>query len=242
MFSILPAMASPRCSLVIPFFQEAGNVMSVVPAACVILGGIDPAFEAILVNDGSTDATGRELAQLAAADPRCRVITLPANRGQAAALLAGLQEARGALIFTMDGDGQNDPRDFPALLALLERDHLDLACGWRRDRHDGALRHAMSRLAFAVRRGLLPDGVHDAGCQLRVFRREVIAALRPSPLMQSFVPAMAVAAGLRTGELPVRHHPRLHGASKYGLANLWWRPFAELLRLRRELAHPILPR
>jgi dolichol-phosphate mannosyltransferase len=236
---ILPsAMPAPRCSLVIPFYQEAGNVASVVPAACAVVAHIDPGFEAILVDDGSMDDTGRELAKVAAADPHCQVLTQPENRGQAAALLAGLHQARGEFILTMDGDGQNDPHDFPALLARLEQGDLDVVCGWRADRHDSVLRQAMSRLGNAVRRRLLHDGVHDAGCQLRVFRRAVIAALRPSPLMQSFLPAMAVSAGFRVGELPVRHHRRSHGASKYGLGNLWWRPFTEMLRLHRELPRP----
>ncbi len=231
-------MPTPRCSLVIPFYQEAGNVASVVPAACAVLAEIDPQFEAILVDDGSTDGTAGELAQIAATDTHCRVITLPENRGQAAALLIGLQNARGEIILTMDGDGQNDPRDFPTLLALLEHDRLDVACGSRLDRHDSALRRALSRLGNAIRRRFLRDGVNDAGCQLRAFCRPVIAALHPSPLMQSFLPAMAVAAGFRVGELPVRHHPRRHGASKYRLGNLWWRPFAEMLRLRRVLRRP----
>lgn len=230
--------APPHCSLVVPFYQEAGNVASVVPPACAVLARLDPNFEAILVDDGSTDGTGNELDRLAAMEPRCRVLHQPENRGQAAALLAGLQEVRGTLVFTMDGDGQNDPADFPALLGKLERDGLDVVCGWRADRHDSTLRRGMSRLANAVRRRLLRDGVQDAGCQLRVFRREVISALRPSSLMQSFLPAMAVAAGFRVGEMPVRHHPRRHGDSKYGLGNLWWRPFTEMLRLRRELPRP----
>ena len=234
-------MPTPRCSLVIPFYQEAGNVASVVRAAGEVVARIDPHFEAILVDDGSTDGTSGELAQIAAADPRCRILSWPENRGQAAALLAGLQQARGEIILTMDGDGQNDPRDFPALFALLDQG-ADVACGWRRDRNDSFLRRAMSRLANAVRRRLLPDGLHDAGCQIRVMRREVIAVLQPSPLMQSFLPAMAVAAGYRTGELVVRHHPRLHGVAKYSLGNLWWRPFAELLRLRRVLRRPTPPR
>ncbi len=235
-------MPSPRCSLVIPFYQEVGCVASVVPAACAVLAQIDTHYEAIFIDDGSTDGTGTELARVTAANPHCRIVTLPENRGQAAALLAGLQQARGELILTMDGDGQNDPGDFPALLALLEQQKLDLACGWRRDRHDSALRRVMSRLANAVRSRVLRDGVHDAGCQLRVMRRAVTATLLPSPLMQSFLPAMAVAAGLRVGEMPVRHHPRLHGDSKYSLGTLWWRPFSEMLRLRRLLTRPVSPR
>jgi dolichol-phosphate mannosyltransferase len=235
-------VTSPRCSLVVPFYQEAGNIVPVLTSARDVVAQLDPQFEAILVDDGSTDATGRELAQIAAADPRCRIITLPENRGQAAALLAGLQQARGELILMMDGDGQNDPRDFPALLALLEQGGVDVACGWRSDRHDSALRRGLSRLANAIRSRVLHDGLHDAGCQLRIFRREVIAALQPSPLMQTFLPAMAVAAGFRVGELPVRHHARVHGDSKYGLRNLWWRPFTEMLRLRRALPRPPLSR
>ncbi len=232
-------MSPPRCSLVIPFFQEAVNVASVAAAACAAAAQLDPGFEAILVDDGSTDGTAQELAKVAASDPHCRIVTLPLNRGQAAALLAGLQQTRGEIILTMDGDGQNDPRDFPALLARLERDGLDVACGWRSDRHDSILRRLMSRLGNAFRRRILGDGLHDAGCQLRVFRRSVIAALQPSPLLQAFLPAMAVAAGFRVGELPVRHHPRRHGVSKYHLGNLWWRPFAETLRLRRALSRPV---
>lgn len=235
-------MPAPRCSLVIPFYQEEECVASVVPAACAALGALDPGFEAILVDDGSTDGTNRELTRIAAADPRCRVLALPENHGQAAALLAGLQQARGELILTMDGDGQNDPGDFPALLARLEQEHLDVACGWRSDRHDSALRRVMSRLANAIRSRLLHDGLHDAGCQLRVLRRPVLAALRPSPLMQAFLPAMAVAAGFRVGEMKVRHHPRVQGRSKYNLGNLWWRPFVEMMRLRRTLPRPTPPR
>ncbi|HVZ65572.1 MAG TPA: glycosyltransferase family 2 protein [Lacunisphaera sp.] len=235
-------MSSPRCSLVIPFYQEAGNVGPVVSTACTVLQQLDPGFEAIFVNDGSTDATGRELAETVASLPRARVVTLAENRGQAAALALGLRHAQGELIFTMDGDGQNDPADFPTLLDMLERERLDLVCGRRRDRRDSPLRRAMSWLANAIRRRVLHDEVHDAGCQLRVFRRAVVDAILPSPLMQSFLPAMAAAAGYRVGEWPVRHHARQNGTSKYRLGNLWWRPFAEMIRLRRALRRPSLRR
>ncbi len=226
---------NPAYSLVVPLFNEAGNVLEVVDAAGRVLTARGKAFEIILVDDASTDPTPAEVAAAAARWAACRALRLPAHAGQAAALWAGLNEARGDFILTMDGDGQNDPLDFPALLELVESGRFDLACGWRVDRRDSGLRRAMSRLANGVRRAVLGDRVHDAGCQLRVMRREVLSALQPMELLQAFVPALAVAAGYRVGELPVRHHPRRHGRSKYGLGRLWWRPAAAMLRLHASL-------
>jgi glycosyltransferase involved in cell wall biosynthesis len=225
---------TPHLSLVIPLYNEAGNILPLVEACVEVLQARGRGYEIILVDDGSTDATPRESAEARARWPRCGVLTRP-HAGQAAALLAGLKVARGTLLLTLDGDGQNDPRDFPQLLDLVESGQCDLACGWRRDRHDSALRRAMSRLANRVRRRVLHDGVNDAGCQLRVMRREVRDALFPFELLQSFIPAIAVAAGFRVGEVPVRHHPRRHGTSKYGFLTLWLRPALAMLRLRREL-------
>jgi glycosyltransferase involved in cell wall biosynthesis len=222
----------PRYSLVVPFYNEAGNVTPVVAGALEVLRSLGEPFEVILVNDGSTDSTGAEIALAAASWGACRELRLPEHGGQASALLAGLRSARGEWILTMDGDGQNDPRDFPALLEMAESGPFDLVCGWRVDRRDAWLRRQMSRVANCVRRIVLADRVRDAGCQIRVMRREVRTAMRPMELLQSFVPALAVAAGFRLGELPVRHHPRLHGRSKYGGARLWWRPAAAMLRLR----------
>jgi glycosyltransferase involved in cell wall biosynthesis len=223
---------SPRLSLVVPVYNEAGNILELVAGAAGVLAARGDPFEIILVNDASTDSTAGEIAAAAARWPACRELRLPEHAGQAAALLAGLGEARGGLILTMDGDGQNDPLDFPALLELVESGRADLACGRRVDRHDVRWRRVMSRLANSIRRAVLGDRVHDAGCQLRVMRREVLAALRPMELLQAFIPALAVAAGFRVGELPVRHHPRRRGRSKYGLAELWWRPAAAMLHLR----------
>ena len=135
----------------------------------------------------------------------------------------------------MDGDGQNDPHDLPALLAHLETERLDLACGWRHKRHDSLLRLAMSRLANFVRGRLLGDHFHDSGCQLRVMRREVVAALFPFELLQSFIPAVVLAAGFKVGEFRVRHHPRTRGEAKYGFRQLWLRPMLAMFRLRRRL-------
>lgn len=222
----------PSLSLVIPFYNEAGNILPLTECCVSVLTTTGRPFEVILVNDGSTDGTAVEIAACAARWPQCRELRMERNSGQALALLTGLRAAAGDFIATMDGDGQNDPRDIPELLAAVETGVCDLACGWRADRHDSTLRRLMSRVANAVRGRFLGDGVHDSGCQLRVMRREVVAALYPMELMQSFVPALATAAGFRVGERRVRHHARTTGESKYGFRRLWWRPAVAMIGLR----------
>jgi glycosyltransferase involved in cell wall biosynthesis len=222
---------NPRFSLVVPFCNEAGNVRPLLERAIGVLSGLGGPYEVILVDDGSTDSTEAEIAEAVARWPECRELRMPGRVGQASALFAGLHCARGDFILTMDGDGQNDPGDFPALLEPVQAGRLDLACGWRTSRRGAWWRRGASRVANLVRRALLRDGVRDAGCQIRVMRREVVRALRPMDLMQAFVPALAAAAGLRVGERPVRDVPRMLGRSKYGVAELWWRPAAAMVRL-----------
>lgn len=226
---------NPRHSLVVPVFNEAGNLAPLLASAVEVFSALGAPFEIVLVDDGSTDATAAEIAAARARWPQVRALAHARNLGQAASLLDGLREAKGELLFTMDGDGQNDPCDFPDLLAPVAAGRLDLACGWRVDRHDSTLRRALSRLGNAIRRRALGDGLHDGGCQLRVFRREIVGALFPVDFLQSFLPAIAVATGFRVGEFPVRHHPRVHGRAHFGLRQLWWRPAVALLRVRRHL-------
>jgi dolichol-phosphate mannosyltransferase len=230
---------TPHYSLVVPFYNEAGNILPLIAATVSVLDTLARPYEIILVNDGSTDATASEINACIARWPQCRALHQSRNLGQATALLDGLRFAHGEIILTMDGDGQNDPRDFPLLLAPVEAGTLDVACGWRHDRHDSLLRRKMSRLANLVRGRLLGDNLHDSGCQLRVMRRGVISALFPFELLQSFLPAILIAAGFRLGEFRVRHHPRTRGEAKYGLRQLWLRPTLAMFRLRRRLrAHP----
>ena len=225
----------PRYSLVVPFYNEAGNISPLIATAVEVLDTLPHPYEIILVNDGSTDATDAEISACIARWPQCRALHQPRNLGQATALLDGLRSARGEILLAMDGDGQNDPRDFPLLLAPVEAGTLDVACGWRHDRHDSWLRRRMSRLANLVRGRVLGDHLHDSGCQLRAMRREVVACLFPFELLQSFLPAIVVAAGFRLGEFRVRHHPRTRGEAKYGLRQLWLRPTLAMFRLRRIL-------
>lgn len=226
---------NPRYSLVVPVHNEAGNILPLLERAVPVLASLDGGHEIILVDDGSTDGTGEEIAAAITRWPQCRALRHPQNLGQDVALLAGLQAAKGQLILTMDGDGQDDPQDFPTLLAPVAAGTLDLACGWRVHRHDSWLRRMMSRLARRTRGLLLDDHLHDSGCQVRAMRREVVAALFPWELLQAFVPAIAKAAGFRVGEFPVHHHARACGRTHYGLPRLWWRPAVALWALRRRL-------
>jgi glycosyltransferase involved in cell wall biosynthesis len=226
---------NPRYSLVIPVFNEAGNILPLLSSASDVLKTFRGANEFVLVNDGSTDGTSAELKEASKTWPQLRVIDHEKNLGQAAALMTGLRATSGEIILTLDGDGQNDPRDFPKLLEAVESGALDLACGWRVDRHDSRLRRILSRLGNAVRRTVLGDHLHDGGCQLRAFRREIIASLFPVDFLQSLLPAIAVASGFRVGEFPVRHHHRKRGRAHFGLRQLWWRPGIAMLAARREL-------
>ena len=225
----------PRYSVVVPVHNEAGNILPLVADTAAVLSAQRGAFEIILVNDGSTDGTADEISAALQRWSQCSELRLPRRTGQGRALLAGLLAARGDLLLTMDGDGQNDPRDFPALIGLVESGGFDIACGWRRERHDSRLRRILSGLGNALRRILFHDGVHDAGCQLRVMRSEVREVLFPMEMLQSFLPAIAVAARFRVGEHPVAHHARRHGQSKFPLARLLGPPVLAALGLRMRL-------
>jgi glycosyltransferase involved in cell wall biosynthesis len=231
---------TPRYSLVVPIYNEAGNILPLMHEAVDVLAARGQPFEIVLVNDGSDDGSADEIADAIRRWPLCRELRLAARGGQGPALLAGLRAARGELLLTMDGDGQNDPRDFPVLIDRVESGELDVACGWRVDRHDSWLRRALSRFANEVRQGIFDDGVHDAGCQLRVMRRAVRDVLFPMDMMQSFVPAIAVAARFRVGEQPVTHHPRRHGVTKFPTGQLLLPPVIATIKLRLRLWRKVL--
>lgn len=222
-------MSAPELSVIIPFYNEAPNVAPLLAELRAALNTLGIAAEVIAVNDGSTDATARELEDAARHWPDVRPLHLAANAGQAAALRAGFTAARGVWLATLDGDGQNPPAELARLWA--QRSTADLVTGARQDRRDPVLRRAMSRVANAVRRALLRDGVTDTGCSLKVFRREVASCFLPIRTMYSFLPAFAVAAGYTVREVPVAHRPRRAGESKYGFRVMAILPLLDLLAL-----------
>ena len=218
-----------KYSVVIPFYNEAENIPGVLDSVRRVMDGLGESYEVLPINDGSSDASRRVIDEAAANWPQVRAIHFAKNSGQAAALFVGLREARGDWILTMDGDGQQDPADFRVLLQRTAE--ADLVIGIRQDRQDNWLRRAMSRLANGVRGRLLRDHVTDTGCGLKAFRREVVSALIPIRTLYSFIPAMAVNRGFKVIEVPVRHLPRVHGRSNYGLSVFFWKPAADMLAL-----------
>ncbi len=217
----------PNVSVIVPFFNEEPNVAPLLAELRQALEAQALSYEVVAIDDGSSDGTAAALAQCAAGWPLCRVIPFRHNRGQAAALLAGMHATTGAVVVTLDGDGQNDPADIPSLLAALG--DADMVTGVRAGREDSRLRQTMSRVANRVRGRLLRDGVSDSGCALKAFRREVVAAFIPIRTLYSFMPALAVAAGFRVVEQTVHHRPRTAGTSKYGLGVMLWRPLVDML-------------
>lgn len=213
-------------SVVIPVYNEAENVRPLYDELTGVLAQVGRLYELVFVDDGSTDETPRLLAELQRKDDRLVVVTLRRNFGQTAALAAGFEQARGAVVVTLDGDLQNDPADIPRLLQAIEAH--DLVSGWRVERRDPFLAR---RLPSAVANWLISrvTGVrlHDYGCTLKAYRRDVVKALRLYGEMHRFLPAVASWWGVAIAEVPVGHRPRTRGRSKYGIS----RTFKVLLDL-----------
>jgi len=236
-----PSRTPPALTVVIPAYNERANIEPCYRELVGVLEGHGLSFEVVFVDDGSTDGTRDVLRQIAGIDSRIRVLRLRRNAGQTAALHAGFQAARGAVVVTMDADLQNDPHDIPKLLAALPGQ--DAVCGWRVDRHDPWTKRLASRIANRVRDRFTRDGVHDTGCTLKAFRREAIQGLHLYRGMHRFFPALLQMEGMRITEVPVSHRPRGAGVSKYGNWGRMWGGLADLFAVRwmarRRLAYEI---
>jgi glycosyltransferase involved in cell wall biosynthesis len=201
-------------SVVVPVKDEAGNVA---PLAREIAAALKAdAHEIIFVDDGSTDATAAELRALKAEIPALRVLRHARNLGQSRSIRSGVMAARGGIVVTLDGDGQNDPADIPKLLALLRSDpSLAMVSGVRVRRQDKASRRLASRLGNGFRNALLGDGASDTGCGLKAFHRDMFLGLPYFDHMHRFLIALTQREGGHVAYVPVNHRPRLQGASKY---------------------------
>jgi glycosyltransferase involved in cell wall biosynthesis len=209
----------PELSIVIPIRNEAENLPKLYDELTAALTSFGRPYEILLIDDGSTDASGKILAEMAARDWRVRVIRFRRNFGQTAGFSAGFAYARGCYIITADGDLQNDPADIPAMVGRLEQGPFDIVCGWRKDRKDKWLtRRLPSMLANALISKATGVRLHDYGCSLKVFRAEVVKPLRLYGEMHRFIPAIASEMGVSIDEIVVNHRARMHGTSKYGLS------------------------
>jgi len=210
----------PSCqllSVVIPIYNEEGNIEPLLARLFPVLEGLGCPFEVVAVDDGSADRSVELLTAAAATRPQLIVVTLARNYGQTAAIMAGINHSKGDVIVSIDADLQNDPSDIPALLAKLNEGY-DVVSGWRRDRKDAAVRrNFVSRVANRVISRISGVPLHDYGCTLKAYRRRVLDGVRLYGEMHRFIPIYASQYGAKIAEIPVQHHPRHSGRSKYGL-------------------------
>ncbi|MSN24566.1 MAG: glycosyltransferase [Geobacter sp.] len=205
-------------SIVVPIYNEQDNVIALYSAITKALQQMECGYELIMVDDGSCDGSYALLAKLAKEDPCLKLIRFRRNFGQTAAMAAGFDAASGNIIIPMDGDLQNDPADVPRLVDKINEGY-DVVSGWRSDRKDTFItRKIPSMLANALISRLTGVHLHDYGCTLKAYRREVLDGINLYGEMHRFVPALASQVGAKVTELPVNHYPRLHGVSKYGIS------------------------
>jgi dolichol-phosphate mannosyltransferase len=233
----LPRMTVPShpwASVIIPIKDERDNLVPLIEGLLAVMDSHTTSrtrpFEIIFVDDGSSDGSGEELDRLAGLHPQIRVFHLDRNYGKTCALDAGFNQSSGDIIIHIDGDLQEDSADI--LKLLPHTDTHDLVCGWRLERQDGLVKKISSRIANRVRNFFTHDGVHDTGCPLKVFRRPVLERLRLFEGMHRFFPALAIMHGFTVTEVRVRHYPRIHGVSKYGMGNRLFKSLYDLIAVR----------
>lgn len=208
-------------SVVVPIYNEIENLVPLYDAILEVVTPLELDLEMVLVNDGSTDGSRQLLDELAQKDSRIKVLHFVRNYGQTAAMSAGFNHATKELVITMDADLQNDPKDIPTLIARLD-EGADVVCGWRKNRQDAYMTRTFpSRVANALISWLSKVHLHDYGCTMRVYKREFLKDLPLYGEMHRFIPIYVTWAGARLVEIPVNHHPRTRGESKYGLIRIF---------------------
>jgi glycosyltransferase involved in cell wall biosynthesis len=218
---------APVISVVVPVHDEERSVALLYDELRSALQPLDAAWEAIFVDDGSTDGTFAALTRLHNSEQNVRVVRLRRNFGKAAALVAGFDQARGEIVVTIDGDLQDDPAEIPRLLAKLD-EGFDLVTGWKTHRRDPISRRLLSRIFNRVTSAFSGVRLHDMNCGLKAYRAEVVHGLRLYGELHRFIPVLAHYRGFRIAELPVNHRPREHGRSRYGVER-YLRGFLDLL-------------
>jgi len=213
-----PMEKEPHISVIVPVYNEEKNIPLLFSRLASVMNALPVSYEIIAVDDGSGDASFDALMRVASKDSHVNVIRFKRNFGQTAALAAGIDHARGDTIVTIDSDLENDPADIPRLIEKLHEGY-DVVSGWRKDRKDTFItRKIPSVLANSLISRMTGVYLHDYGCTLKAYKREVLEGINLYGEMHRFVPALASQFGAKVAELPINHHPRLHGTSKYGIS------------------------
>jgi len=217
-------------SVIIPCYNEERSILPLYNHVKEVLDTLSASHEIIFVDDGSTDRTLEQMQFAKQQDPKVKILQLKRNYGQSSAFDAGFRNATGEIVFTMDGDLQNDPEDFPRLINKLHSGY-DMVSGWRKRRKDTFGKILFSRIARVLRTLLVKDVVHDSGCALKAYRKETLAHIELFGEMHRYIPAILQHAGFKVGEIKVRHHKRKFGVTKYGWKRVV-KGFLDLLYLK----------
>lgn len=221
LFEPVPAVSRYQLSVFLPVYNEEDNLRPLHEKLTNAMGALGRTYEVIYVDDGSTDRSYEVLKAIAAEDPRAKVVRFRRNYGQTAAMSAGIQAASGEILIPMDADMQNDPADIVRLIEKLDEGY-DVVSGWRKERQDNAItRNLPSFVANGLISRISGVHLHDYGCSLKAYRRDVLKDVKLYGEMHRFIPIYASWAGARVAEIAVTHHPRVHGKSKYGLNRIF---------------------
>jgi glycosyltransferase involved in cell wall biosynthesis len=201
-----------KYSVVVPIYEEEENISILDKEIKLVMDKLSGDYEIIYINDGSKDNSLKELRKLS----KVKIIDLNRNYGQATAIDAGFKDSSGEIVISLDGDLQNDPKDIPKMLEKLEKEKLDVVCGWRKKRKDSFAIKSLTVTGRLFRRILIKDPVHDTGCTLRVYRKKAVKSLDLQGEMHRYILALLRWKGFRIGEIIVNHRPRVNGETKYG--------------------------
>lgn len=216
-------------SVVVPVQNESESILGLFEDCKLMCEEQFAEYEIIIVNDGSTDSTGSVCRSL----HPVKYVEFDNHYGQTAALDCGFKLASCEYVAAIDGDGQNDPADIPLMIKYLVDNNLDVVCGWRKERQDNLFRRFLMKLAYVCRQVFLRDGIHDSGCTLKVFRKEVLEGLDLVGGQHRFIPAILRGRGWKVGEIVVSHRPRRRGRSKYNSLSRVFQGLRDLFAIRR---------
>ena len=208
-------------SVIVPFYNEEGNLINLFTELKNSLDKLDKDYEIIFVNDGSNDNGELEVNKLIKENSSVKLISLSRNFGQTAGWSAGFDNAKGDLLITIDADGQNDPADIGKMIELLQKENADIVNGWRKNRKDPFLRSLMSKTANKIVNWSMKVNIHDSGCSLRIIKKEAIKDLKLYGEMHRLLPFLLARTGNKIVEIPVNHRPRKIGKSKYGFSRIF---------------------